>query len=324
MDFFAFLKDCQTPQFFDRYKTICFRVRSDAHPLLFFSYFVSAIKKQVDCPVESVCVLETDSSLVMAKLSTSFLGMVSLYWFKNIAGLKPKKSKELIDFLKSYDGPNSVLFAVDETVACSAQDFNLTITVPDKIGHKEFIQLFEFFYGQEEKIRTQVLQQLLTQVTTVNVDGACLLMQYMRLAGRGSDEFLKHWIDKIIAPEHSLLLLSSHFFARDKQQFFSLWMTMEQDYAPQFWISFWSELLWRAYFFVEQSNKRQYAEAKRVSFRLPHNFTQKLWAQASLIELRNAHDFLYSVDCSLKNGGAATSLELLYTNYFTGQFQADL
>jgi hypothetical protein len=147
-------------------------------------------------------------------------------------------------------------------------------------------------------------------------------MQYMRLAGRGIDEFLKHWVDKIIAPEHSLLILSSHFFAREKQQFFMLWKSMEQDYAPQFWISFWSEQLWRAYNFVEQSDKRNYSEAKRVSFRLPHNFTQRLWTNASLVELRNAHDFLYSVDGSLKHGGAATSLELLYTNFFTGEFQA--
>lgn len=321
MDFFTFLKDCQTPHFFDRYKTICFRVRSEANPLLFFSYFVNKLKKQVDCPVESICLLETDTAIVMSKLATSFLGQVSLFWFKNIAALKPKKSKELVDYLKTYDGPNCVIFSLDETIASSSKDFNLTITIPDQLGQKEFAAVFEFFQGQEEKIRPDLVQQLFKKVKTLNLEGACLLMHYMRLAGRGADEFLKHWTDKIIAPEHSLLMLSSHFFAREKQQFFSLWNEMEQEYAPQFWISFWSEQLWRAYNFVDQSHKRQYAEAKRVSYRLPHNFTQKLWAHADLIELRNAHDFLYVLDCSLKNGGQATFLDLFYTNFFTGQFQ---
>jgi hypothetical protein len=180
MDFFPFLKECASPQFFDRYKTICFRVSSQANPLLFFSSFMTTIKKQVDCPVETVCLVETDSAVVMAKLATSFLGSVSLYWFKNIAALKPKKSKELIDYLKTYDGPNNVIFSVDETIPCSSKDFNLTITIPDKIAQKEFVQLFEFFYGQEEKTNTQIVQQLFKHVKTVNLDGACLLMQYMR------------------------------------------------------------------------------------------------------------------------------------------------
>lgn len=322
MDFFTFLKECKKPHFFDTYTTICFRVQSDVQPLLFFSSMISMIKKTSERSVESVCLVETDTSMVMAKMATSFLGLTSVYWFKNITALKPKKSKELVDYLKTYTGPHCILFVLDETIVCPANCFSLTISVPTLIGTKECLALCEFMYGVDEKIRPDVVHHLFKKVRQVSLDNACLLLQYMRLAGRGADEFLQQWSHKIVAPEHSLVQLSSSFFAKDKQQFFLLWQQMGQDYSAQFWISFWSEQMWRAYNFVEQSRKQNYAEAKRVSFRLPNNFIQKLWAQTQLDELRNAHDFLYLLDCSLKNGGAETSLELFYTNFFTEQFRA--
>lgn len=321
MEFLSFLQTCQSSSFFEHHKTVCLRMHSEALPLLFLSTCMNKIKKSIEYPVESVSLTQTEGALVIAKLATSFLGNVSVYWLKDIGALKPKKSKELLDFLKTYDGPNAVVCVVDETVPCNASDFQVSVTLPDKIGPKEFASLFTFFYGAEEKLRSEVVTLLFKKVKMLNLDNACLVMQYLRLAGRGAEDFLHQWTDKLIASEHSLVTLSGHFFARDKQQFFLLWKEMESDYSAQFWISFWSEQLWRAYNFVEQVRRQNHAEAKRISYRLPYNFIQKIWAQANLAELRNAHDFIYSIDGALKNGGAETSLELLYTNFFTGQFQ---
>ena len=318
MNFLAFVKECTKSGFFERYKTICFRARG-AVPLLFFSRLFKKIKTNVDFPIEIVCLDRTDIASIMAKLSTTFLGSTSLYWLKSLSDCKTKKKKQLFDFLKLYNGPNSATFFVNETTPCSPKDFQLIIDIPERVDQKLFMQLAQFLNGGGEKLRMESVAGVFKKTKTVNLDSACVLAQYLRLAGR-SDEFMEHWLDKIVTQEHSLSELSTVFFSRDPQKFFTLWEKMGKEYSPQFWISFWSDQMWRAYNFVQQSNNRQFLEAKRVSFRLPYSFTQRLWRNANIDELCNAHQFLYTVDYSLKNGGSDFSLELFYIKFFERQF----
>jgi hypothetical protein len=321
MDFFTFLTAYKNPQFFDQYATVCFRAPGQTQPLLFFSALTSQIKKMGGHGVETIWCGETEMADVCAHLATSFLGLVNVYWLKNLTTLKPKKSKELLDYLAAYQGPHRVMFALDETISCSPQDFGCMVMLPVSVGYKEFTALCEFMYGAEEKMHSDIVKKLFQKVRGMEIDQACLLLSYLRLTGRGAEEFLQTWVDKIIRPETSLTVLASAFFARDERLFFTLWQRIEPDYSAQFWITFWSEQVWRAYNFAEQSHNHNYVEAKRISFRLPYNFTTQLWKQAQLDELRAAHNFLYVLDGALKNGGAETSLELFYTNFFTGHFQ---
>lgn len=321
MNLLTFVKDCTTPDFFERYKTVCLRSRG-VPPLLFFSRLFKKMKTDVDLSVETICLDATDPASVMAKLSTSFLGNSSLYWLKSLSDLKTKKRKQLFSFLKTYNGPNSAAFFIDETITCTAKDFQLIVDVPERVDQKFFMQLAQSLNGGGEKLREESVVRVFKKTKTVGLDNACVLAQYLRLAGRGADEFMEHWLDKIVAPEYSLSELSTVFFSRDTKAFFTLWKKMGQGYSAQFWISFWSEQLWRACNFVQQSKNRQFIEAKRISFRLPYNFTQRLWRDANVLEFRSAHKFLYSVDYSLKNGGSDFSLELFYTKFFERQFKS--
>jgi hypothetical protein len=122
-------------------------------------------------------------------------------------------------------------------------------------------------------------------------------------------------------PELSLFTLSQYFFARDGMRFFKQWSILKDQYAAPFWISFWSEQLWRASSFIELSEQHNFAEAKRISFKLPFSFIQRDWKNVTVQELKRAHDVLYHCDCAIKNGGDPNVLELFYTDYLQRQYR---
>jgi len=314
MDMFSFLNKAQHEDFFFAHKTICLHGKKEAFPLLFFSTIFDRLKKNNDIAIEKLDVAYEDVASIMARLSSSFLGNTSVYWLGNLSVLKPKKQKSLLQFLETYAGPNCVLFFVDQTV--STKHFKFSIPVPEKLDRMHCKKFLSFLHKGVVANRGQGVTKICAQCATISLDAACILVQYLDVSGQSIDAFTKTWLHKIVSPEHSLQALSSYFFAKDVRRFFSLWSNMGEEYSPQFWISFWSEQLWRAFNFIEQSKKQQYLEAKRVSFRLPYKFVNGGWRAVQLAELKTAHQFLYDLDCALKNGGSAMGLELLYENFF--------
>jgi len=312
MNFLSFLT---TPfdQIATKNKTICFKGKKDSYPLLFFSLLFRQLKQTCSHPVQ-VLSHDIGIALIKSSLATSFLGQASLYWLKNIAAYKPKQKKELVSFLKHYSGLNGAVFFVDETIVCAKKDFGCMIDIPEKIDETSFRSLCSFLGHKSIAGHARLLFEKNKAIT---IDEACLLIQYAVVNGRYMNRFVDVWMDKIVAPEHSLSTLSSAFFSKDTQRFFSVWSQMEADYSPQFWIVFWSEQLWRAFNFVEYANKGQILEAKRIGFRLPYNVKNYLWQKLDLTRLKDLHDLLYKVDYSLKNGGKPFSLELLYFQYFS-------
>jgi len=313
MDIFSFLKNGRSPDFFRLHKTICFSGARDFFPLLFFSIFFTRLKKNGEVPIEIVDCAQENMAALHAKLATSFLGSTTLYWFKNVSQLKPKISKQLVQFLKKYEGPNTVAFFVDETSGFTKKDAQLFVPIPEKIDQKKFIKLSGFLGNT---VSEKIAQTLFKNFSTINLDAACVLLQYAVLTGKNAQSFVDGWLDTLIEPQHSLNALSSLFFEKKPKQFFVLWSKMSQAYSAQFWIAFWSEQLWRAYNFIEQSEKKQFVEARRISFRLPYKFVNGGWRSVQKGQLRSAHQFLYTIDCSLKNGGSAQFLDLFCSTFF--------
>ena len=313
MDIFTFLNKAQHEDFFVKHKTICLHGKKEAFPLLFFSTIFNRLKKNNSIAIEKIDAAQEDIASIMARLSSSFLGSTSVYWLGDFSALKPKKQKSLLQFLKTYAGPNSVLFFIDQTVV-STKDFKFSIAVPEKLDRSQCKKLISLLLGAQRC--TQGITKICERCMTIGLDDACVLVQYFAVAGKSIDVFADTWLNKIVSPEHSLQALSSCFFAKDVRKFFSLWSNMGGEYSPQFWISFWSDQLWRAFNFIEQSKKQQYLEAKRVSFRLPYKFVNGGWRAVACRELKTAHQFLYDLDYGLKNGGSAIGLELFYENFF--------
>lgn len=318
MDFVTFINNAQSDEFLHVNKSVCFTGRKEKYPLLFFSLL---FKQGIGISVETINTADEDTAAIVAKLSTTFLGNTSFYWLKNISALKGKKQKTLFVFLKQYRGPNSIAFFVNQDALSNQKEVPLCIPLPEKIDQKLFIQLASYLGMPITKSRESLVTKIFKKGGALSLDGSCLLMQSLTLVGRGSDELVLDWLASSITLEHSLNELSQYFFSKQSHLFFTLWSRVGDDYSPQFWLSFWSDQLWRAFNFVQQSRQQNFIEAKRLCFRLPYRFVQRDFKTADLSALRAAHNFIYSVDCSLKNGGSTFSLELFYTYFLNDQFR---
>jgi len=314
MDIISFFSNVGCVDFFQKYKTICFSGSKEKCPVLFFSLLLRQLKKNISDSVHTIDCLHQELSGVSAKLATSFLGSSTIFLCTNSGQLKPKKKKQFLEIIKMHRGPNAILFFVDETFACTKNDVDLLIQLPEKINQRLFVKLAAAF---SKKISEKTAALLFGKIAAIDLDVACLLLQYFDLLGKNIDDFAQQWLCKLIEPEHSLQSLSGSFFAKNRKSFFSLWQVLGKEYPAQFWISFWSEQLWRAFYFVQYSKKRQFIDAKRISYRLPYSFVQGDWRRSNVVQLRDAHQLLYDIDCSLKNGGHERALELVYTNFFS-------
>jgi len=232
-----------------------------------------------------------------AHLDMSFLGEVSVFWLtEDLLAQNPI----VHSFLSTYGGPNFVGYT---TKTVPAQSYKgLLITVPEEVTYEQFTQLFAFIYPSQSVKCTALVKQIFKLHAVLTLPSALLVMHYCILVGTRSEAFLQDWVPTLLNPERSLFILSSLLFAKKEQQFFQLWTRMSADYSDPFWTTYWSEQLFKATLFCSFMQAKNYAQAKRVSYRLPFSFVQKDWKLFSIEELKRAHDHLYVIDWNIKNG----------------------
>ena len=100
-----------------------------------------------------------------------------------------------------------------------------------------------------------------------------------------------------------------------------LWDTFEAEYPMTFWCAYWSEQLWRAYHARYYLDRQQMQQAKSIAYRLPFSYMQKDWKKSTLIELRNAHQWIYELDLAYKNNiETQAGIDLFFTKFFLAEF----
>jgi len=314
-----FLKSLDSPDLLVKNKVLLFK-GSGQYPLIFFSFFVQRIKSLLDIEVQSLDLAIEREAIIKSKLETSFLGLKTFYWLHDIGSLKAKPRAQWIKYLKRYEGPNIVAFFAGSAVRSSIKEGVTIIEVNDSVDKRNFLSMVKFLDRPLSKSFEKIIDTLFRTNLNLPLDQACMLMHYAFLIGGGYKEFETSWLDKIVVPQKSFFTLSQYFFDKNSKHFFQLWSKISSDYPEQFWIAFWSEQLWRACNVVKLLKNKDFAQAKSVSFRLPFSFMQRSWRELSQLELQNAHDFIYSIDYSLKNGGKSFSLDLFYSKFLNNQF----
>jgi len=320
MELLPFLTSLTSPRSLDPYNMVILQAKEPA-PLLFNTALRARIAA-LGSKIDMLDPAELDFALFRSTLETSFLGMSTRYWLYT-AELDERKQRQVLTYLGSYQGPHTIVVCVDEEhveLVSSAQK-SLCIVLPPHVTEKMFIELAQFLYPAHiSKNFAQFAQAIFKRRLSIALDTACLLMQYGVVLGAATPQFVAQWLDKIVVADKSLFTLSQHFFARDTHRFFTLWRTLKDDYPEVFWLTYWSEQLWRACIVVNLQRENNIVEAKKMSFRLPFSFMQKDWRNYSGGELKNAHHFVYDLDYRLKNGSICP-MELLYAKFFLGDFK---
>jgi len=317
MELKTFLSSLDNAQFLTDKSVLCFRGKQE-YPLLFFSSVLKKIKKHIS--VEMVDISEQDFANIAGRLQTSFLGTRVLYWLRNVSALNKAKKKKLLDYVRSYSGPNVIVFfATYDDVPRIAQGW-IEIPLPDEVQANTFESFMCSVFDIQSPRARSLATVLAKRHKQLPLDTLCLLAHYDQVLGKNTSTFFDEWLDQLVVPQSSLFMLSKYFFAKDARSFFPYWSEIEQVYTPQFWMVFWSEQLWRASGFIMFARKKQHGDAKQISFRLPFTFLQKDWRSYSVRELKNAHQFVYTTDYNLKHGASTMALDLFFSKFFCNQF----
>jgi hypothetical protein len=291
---------------------VCFV--GEYYPLLFFSWLLPRISPQ-DQQFISLELGQQTHAHIRAQLETSFLGQQSVYWLRNVSDESVQEVRSWIGYLQEYSGPNSILFFVSES-ALPTKHVVPTIAVPAIVDGPLFELLLTTIATMSEHNAHSFAKKVLARYRTISLDQAYLIAHYVQLSGRSMNEFIHEWLDKLLIADASLFALSTAFFAKNTQEFFVLWSHLEHLYSPQFWVSFWAEQLWRAYWFVRFMEAGDNLEAKKISYRLPFSFMQKDWRRYDPEQLKKVHTQIYAVDFQLKNSGGAFALDVVYGSFF--------
>ncbi len=284
-------------------QVICFK--SSVYPLLFGRACALYCAHLFGLSFSYQSMQTNNQPAAMAALQTSFLGTTFCYWLGSLDELSPSKQKAWTEFFKSYCGPHTLIFF---SSAFSKTGSIETIELPDKVDASLLQNIAQMLGAQTVSFRAQLFKQ----TEKVSLDEAYLFVKYDAVLGKRSAQFASDWLPDMIVPEVSLFSLSQALFDRKPSSFFRLWKQLAHRYTPPFWITFWSEQLWRAYCYVRFQRRGKQLEAKKIGYRLPFSFLNRTWRNYTLEELKAYHHFLYEIDYQVKNGGSAYALDLFY------------
>lgn len=298
---------------------VVFTGSPDNFPLLLLAKIAKKISVDTHTELKKIEFAEVNTNELTSIVNSSFLGSSLVYWITGVEN--PKASSQIIAQLDQYEGPHQILLFVARECIEKITNKNFTIVdIPLYIEKKNYITIAKLLYNlsQQDAYATD----LFTKIDKITTDQCCTVLNYIQVLGVQSPEFLTSaWLENLIEPDKSLFMLSQFFFAKDEKNFFNLWNLIKDAYNEMFWLSFWSEQIWRAYYVTLFHKKNLMSSLKKMSFRLPFSFVQKQCKDYSLTELKNAHNFMYDLDYGLKNGLNHISIEDFYTAFFCDTFK---
>ncbi len=284
------------------------------HPL-FMSFLLRMVKNTVDTSFVYLGLSDRQNE-IEHQLSMLFLGQQQWYWLGSLDMLSTQQRLFWMKYLTHYSGPHVIWCHTKEQV--SPTQSRCVITLPEMLDYKEFENIARCLFSTLSDKKCRLFCSLFKEQRTLSLDSACIIMQYARvLSVQQIPEFINEWIDVLFVTKYSLFTLSALFFAKDFSKFFSMWASLSRVYSVHFWISYWSEQVFRSHQYICAKHAKDIISAKKYAYRLPFSFIQRDWKKYTTEELREAHQRLYDLDFRLKQGGDERFLDLWIYQFLT-------
>lgn len=313
MEFKNFLTQIKNPSFWQAHHQYCFE--AEEYPYLFFQMFFTHIKtkKIITIQINKFISDDGNEQSLYTHLQQTMLGMQSFYWLGNILETVSKKQKKNIqEFLSTYNGPNVVGYWVSSSDAPPSQ----TIKIPLIINQQNFYELMNFFDKKFHPKKLDFIKTFFEEISTISLSFACTMLTYLDLSSLQMLNQLYDYLLKALKIQPSLTILSEYFFSKKPYEFFSVWKKLAHEYPEIFWVTFWTEQIWRAYYTKKFLTQQNFSKARKMSFRLPYSFIKRDLEKIKLKDLADLHDQMYGIDYALKSGSTFCSLEKFYLNHF--------
>lgn len=247
------------------------------------------------------CDVSENKSYIEQQFAISFLGQQQWYWLGSLDNLTANQQKYWLDYLKNYQGPHQIWCHTKEHI--ESHETRLIITLPDVVDFNDFVEISKFLFPTLSQERCNLFKKIFENRKSLPLDIASIIMYYASiLSVHQIKQFITEWIDTLIIPEYSLFTLSTLFFSKDIVSFLMLWGSFKKTYSVHFWISYWSDQLFRAYHYIYAKRSQDVFHAKKFAYRLPFSFIQRDWKHYNPIQLSKFHQKLYELDFNIKQG----------------------
>lgn len=290
-------------------------IRSEHHAPSFMHLIVQALARISQVPlIRSINLASEEGANITQRLAMSFLGVTEFYYLTGAQELSDKKIEQLRALLASYQGPHIALLALTKE---DNKEFGDGILLTQEPTLQETVQLLALL-EQQEQVRARIelfFTALYKRGYKFSLDEIARLLPYAQLVGARVDEFAAAVLPKVIASDHTLFELATAFFARDTETFKTLYEALAQEFQTPFWLTYFSEQAFRAYWYIVYKHAGKLVEAQKIGYRLPFSFLQKDWRHHDKDALLKLHDRLYQCDSDFKLGASEQCIELLLLSY---------
>ncbi|MCK4264758.1 hypothetical protein KAW80_00185 [Candidatus Babeliales bacterium] len=324
MNFETFLKESSKKSFWEKEKNICFIGKK--YPLIFSKYLFSFLKENQLLEKPTTIFLDDLSPLqINSLLNQSFLGNKAIYCLGELKNSRDKKGNEIVENIISYTGLHKLIFFINkenklvDKIKKQIKTIDY-INLEEEIDQRVFNKFLNFLNKSHLIAKRSLIDNVFRKSMTVSTDEACRVIDYLELVNLNSAQKFNQYLSFILESEKSFFSLSNFFFARNKEKFFNLWEEIGDDFSVLFWISYWSDQIWRAHYVSKYLIAGDSFQARKMSVRLPFSFIKTYWRNFSPDELIKEYNFLYKADFLLKTGSTFPLMDLFYSKHFSKEF----
>jgi hypothetical protein len=202
---------------------------------------------------------------------------------------------------------------LQESLGASVQV--LFIKVPEQLS----IEVFSLCAQAVGFSSSIPLEEIFTLSFQMSLDSALILFDHVACLSRRTWESSKGYLFGLLSDVNELRDLSEAFWTRNQKRFFLEWNKISADYSENFWISYWSNQVFLAYFYIDRASSGQKITPQGQEHSLSPTFTWKNgWKKYSKSYCFILHKILFEVDSELKKGSAESILEYFLTTHFLG------
>lgn len=284
-------------------------------PLLLHN-FVSSFQKKYNHAVQKI---DIDQNIddIARQLQTTFLGQSFIFWFSDLSLVTSKKRKtDLLNFLKSYQGPHIVIGCIPAEGQESFAHGDI-ITIQPQYTKEQLMPLLWLFDQYKHETVAHFFSQIFKLRKQYSLEQIYFLLQYATVLGKNSQQFFQEWMNQLVVNDVSLYYLSQLLFEKKSAEFFDVWGKVRGLYSDQFWTAYFSDQFFKAYWFIVWRGNIA-MQHKPMIYGLPFSFIKNDWKLYKPCMMQSAHDKIYQVDIALKTGASLLQLDQFLLQFFKG------
>ncbi len=251
-------------------------------------------------------------------LESTFLGQAHWYGIWDLELVSKNTISTFVDYLMQYKGPHILIICSSADSSFMAEIKKSAFVVPTELSTQQVAGLSTVL--PPRLFNAPTLQLIATRDASVPFVSLLAAMPYIPVLGRALIPLFKEqYLPRLIKSDMgSLFAFTDLLWQRKIAAFYAYWAEIRGLYAPQFWLSFWSDQFFRAYAYSYCMKRKETALAQQVAARkLSFIYIKSTWQSVPLDLLITVHEMIYRIDYSSKSGGTTDMIEYIYQRWFT-------